>query len=86
MGMAWEELDERTLMRMWWLGDFKPTLNRASIKGWMHDKEDGGVTEKYLTIGELRDLGRACFRVAMWLEIRKREDRHDTQNDFRPHD
>jgi hypothetical protein len=81
MGMAWEELDERTLMRMRWLGDFKPTQH-ASIKGHMLDKEDRGATVEYLTIDELRELGRACFRVAMWLEIRKREDRHDTQNDF----
>jgi hypothetical protein len=84
MGMAWEDLDERTLMRMRWLGDFKPT-QRASIKGLMLDKEDHGATVEYLTIGELRDLGRACFRVAMWLEINERIG-HDTQNDLRPHD
>jgi hypothetical protein len=71
--LEWEDLDERTRMRMRWLGDFMPTRNHGSIRGWMHDKYAGYATEEYLTIEELRELGRACFRVALWLETRTRQ-------------
>lgn len=73
--LEWDDLDERTRMRMRWLGDFLPT-NHASIKGFMHDKYAGHSKREYLTINELRELGRACFRVAMWLEIREAQSKN----------
>jgi hypothetical protein len=70
--MKWENLTQLAHAWMKELGEFTPTVDGITVKGYMWDSDMGGGTKVYWNSTDLREIALACMEVACYLESQEK--------------
>jgi hypothetical protein len=66
--MKWENLSEKTRFWMKELGNFNPTVQNTTLKGYMWDDDCGHGVKTYLNRQDLIEISQACLEVAEFIK------------------